>query len=383
MNLKQKIEKYIGLKQEGESWDYKREWHNDNIRLLHDIICMANSVSDDDSYIIIGVDEENDCKICDVKSDSNRKSTQNLVDFLRNINFAADVRPEVRVDTLTIEDKTVDVIVISSTDKVPFYLTQDYPFSKQQGSGKIKCLHAFHIYTRVRDTNTPINSSADPDRVEKLWKKRFGIDKTALQRFQIYLRDYDGWDSVDGGESWFYKKFPEFKIEIKRNKYKTGCEYYCLSQGEAHPGWYDIHLRCSNTIVEKNVAVYFDKSELFAAVPEIFMIATTNNVIYCYTKGEMQYDLYRFFIHNSSNYIEFFEKKWLDCIPVFENEQEKNEFKKYIKNAQMNKLGIDKYKDTEQTYISGEMKEFESSYLDAISTVSLLSEYRNRMGRIS
>ena len=75
------------------------------------------------------------------------------------------------------------------------------------------------------DTNTPIDRSADPDRVEKLWKKRFGIDKTAIQRFQIYLRDLDGWDSADGEQSWFYKTYPEFKIEIGRDESRNGYEY--------------------------------------------------------------------------------------------------------------------------------------------------------------
>ena len=32
------------------------------------------------------------------------------------------------------------------------------------------------------DTNTPKNASADIDVIEKLWKKRFGIDATALDR---------------------------------------------------------------------------------------------------------------------------------------------------------------------------------------------------------
>jgi len=32
------------------------------------------------------------------------------------------------------------------------------------------------------DTNTPKNASADIDVIEKLWKKRFGIDTAALNR---------------------------------------------------------------------------------------------------------------------------------------------------------------------------------------------------------
>lgn len=46
------------MKQEGSSWDFKREWHHDKGSLLHDIICMANLITDEDGIIIIGVDEE-------------------------------------------------------------------------------------------------------------------------------------------------------------------------------------------------------------------------------------------------------------------------------------------------------------------------------------
>lgn len=38
------------------------------------------------------------------------------------------------------------------------------------------------------DTNTPKNASADIDVIEKLWKKRFGIDATALDRALLFLQ---------------------------------------------------------------------------------------------------------------------------------------------------------------------------------------------------
>ena len=78
------IKKLISLKQEGNYWDFKREWYSQDKKadLLHDIICMANNLVNRDAYIIIGVDEENDYSFSSVKSDSNRKNTHQLVDFL-------------------------------------------------------------------------------------------------------------------------------------------------------------------------------------------------------------------------------------------------------------------------------------------------------------
>jgi len=60
----------ILLKQEGSYWDFKREWYFQDKKadLLHDIICMANNLSNRDAYIIVGVDEENDYSFSSVKS---------------------------------------------------------------------------------------------------------------------------------------------------------------------------------------------------------------------------------------------------------------------------------------------------------------------------
>ena len=59
---KNEIENLISLKQEGSYWDFKREWYSKDKKadLLHDIICMANNLSNRDAFIIIGIDEEND-----------------------------------------------------------------------------------------------------------------------------------------------------------------------------------------------------------------------------------------------------------------------------------------------------------------------------------
>ena len=73
--------------------------------------------------------------------------------------------------------KVIDVIVIRNDRNTPYYLTEQY-----QG------VFANNIYSRIMDTNTPKNASADIDVIEKLWKKRFGIDATALDRALLFLQ---------------------------------------------------------------------------------------------------------------------------------------------------------------------------------------------------
>ena len=142
---KSEILDLILLKQEGSYWDFKREWYFQDKKadLLHDIICMANNLSNRDAYIIVGVDEENDYSFSSVKSDPNRKNTQQLVDFIREKHFAGGIRPIVSVESLDFGEIEIDVIVIHNSDATPFYLTENF-----------QSVMPNNIYTRVMDSNT-------------------------------------------------------------------------------------------------------------------------------------------------------------------------------------------------------------------------------------
>lgn len=122
------ISQLINLKQEGSYWDFKRQWYSNNKKgdLLHDIICMANNLTDKDGLIIIGVDEENKYNVIGVQCDENRKDTQKITDFLKSKKFAGDIRPTVYVETFEIHNSEVDVIVIKNDKNTPYYLNVDY-----------------------------------------------------------------------------------------------------------------------------------------------------------------------------------------------------------------------------------------------------------------
>lgn len=83
-NLEKRVRHYISLRHEGETWDFKRQWYakdKGKADLLHDIICMTNTIENEDGLIIIGVDEENGYTIRDVQEDSNRKDTQKMISW--------------------------------------------------------------------------------------------------------------------------------------------------------------------------------------------------------------------------------------------------------------------------------------------------------------
>lgn len=175
---KEEILELISLKQEGSYWDFKKEWYEvgKQADLLHDIICMANNLENRDAYIIIGIDEENEYRVNDMTNADNRKSTQMLVDFMRNKKFAGGIRPRVMVEIMQLETGIIDIIVIKNGYSTPYVLEESY-----QG------VNANNIYTRVMDSNTPKNKTAEILHIEYLWKKRFRLLTTPFEQVFYYF----------------------------------------------------------------------------------------------------------------------------------------------------------------------------------------------------
>ena len=122
--LQERILSLIETKREGDFWDFKLEHHENRADLLHDILCMANSLNDKDCFIILGVEDQTGI-ICGVEKNSTRRSQQQLIDFLKSKEFCGDYRPIVELHTFIIENHDVDVITVLNTMNTPYYLKKD------------------------------------------------------------------------------------------------------------------------------------------------------------------------------------------------------------------------------------------------------------------
>lgn len=369
-----KIFELINLKQEGEYWDFKRQWHENKADLLHDIICMANNLSDNDGYIIIGIDEEKDYSIRDVKLDKNRKNTQKLVDFLKNKKFAGDRRPTVYVQSMEWAEQFIDVIVIQNNMHTPYYLTVDY-------RDKEKLLKANHIYTRIMDSNTAKDSNADLDKVEYLWKKRFGINKTALERVTIYLKDKKNWFQNEFGVI-YYKFAPEFTIKCEYDESRKGYEVYMLGQIDNTPYWEDIYLYYHSTLLRTVNAVALDGGRCFSTAPNRKFIQNDNNN-YCYyyfIENSLEYVLHEYYIFDTRILSEesWARQKFFDVVLLFYSEDELEKFNEYVLTQQDR---FTPYKEDEVPYISDlpgyNVEELKQQWFDARTFKKLLDEFRN------
>ena len=375
----EKIIDLINLKQEGSYWDFKKEWYRSDNKgkqdLLHDVICMSNNLKSKDAFIIIGVDEDDNYNIRDVSEDEGRRNTQNIVDFLKDKKFAGGLRPTVNVKSYQILEKIIDAIVILNDNNTPYYLTENF-----QG------IRANYIYTRIQDTNTPIDRSADLDKVEYLWKKRFGLTQSAISRLEIYLDDYENWvDGPYGEMQKYYKFFPEFTINYDFNNMKDGIEYYMFSQYDQTPSWLDINFYYHQTLLTSIVGNSLDGGRYVTPSPKVDFIQINDNeseeVSYCYfTKGSFLYKLNEFFYLQEIS-SEYARNKLFSVLLLFESENERKMFKEYVKrkwhkrNEYLNNVNIPYIPNSPQ-YKEGA---FVEEYENALVLNKMLKEFRNSL----
>lgn len=344
----QEILDLINKNQEGGYWDFKEKWHENKAALLHDIICLANNLEKHDGYLIIGVNDDYTATGVN-QNDSNKKNTQQLTDFLRDKNFVGSVRPIVRVEAIKLDSKTIEVIVIENSRHTPYVLSSDC----RDGNVTVR---TGNIYTRIQDTNTPIDKTADNDKQEQLWRKRFSIDDSPLEKVQFFLQNPDVWEKADEEVRGIYycKYAPEYSIVFSPDdRDRDQSDFLCKIWPDSNAKWTRGVVKVyDHTLFEFNHA-YLDGARIQLIVPCWEGIKISNgsstldgkyiNLTYL-VKGTLKYLINEFLINKRG---EGFDRSkyamWSGYVIVFESEQEKQNFKLHIqanKDTIKNKLDI-------------------------------------------
>ncbi len=200
------IKNLIHKKKEGDYWDFKQEY-GDNADLVKDIICFANTVRHKGPrYIIYGVTDEG--SISGI-TEGNGKKQADLIQTLQNANFAGDNIPDITHEVLSFDDKRIEVIVIEDRPHKPYFLRKDYSKSTRNTAS----IRAGVIYARTQDKNTASDQCAAESDIEKMWRQRFALDDTPLERLATYLHDAQGWKRIDS--VYHYAQFPEFTLSLE------------------------------------------------------------------------------------------------------------------------------------------------------------------------
>lgn len=324
-NVAMKIHKLISKKTEGDYWDFKQEWHKDNERLLHDILCLANTIHDRDCYLIIGVSDEGEVLGVDGE---NRVKQAAILDLLSNTFFAGDNVPELKVETISINNKAIDILTVFNSYKVPFYL--------KTKSKKYQSIKEGFIYTRIGDKNTPINQNANIQQIEWLWKKRLGLTHPPLTQIINRLENKTEWIQNNGIHYNIYK--PEFKLleEYDDEYERRSGEFYIYSQTNSKFMYKDLKIMSHETILASFQLVVLDSGRYKTPIPEYGFVGGdrySRDYKYpyrYYLKNSTAYKLQEFF-YDDDEMEEVHAKRNLDEVVLyFENEEENLAFEAYV-----------------------------------------------------
>lgn len=205
--------------------DFKKQWYSSKIGkldLVHDILSMANSVSNSpDRFIFIGIYENpvtGEKTFHDISNDNNRKTTEQIVQILRD---KISVPPIIELISETIENKCIDCIKITPIARdLPYVLNSnlecDEKITHPSGETKTKkhILVKNAIYSRDSSRNNGSHEYAAKEIVYELFARKNGENLPILERFKLYLDDVENWKKVSIGSqnTYYYTKNHKFKI---------------------------------------------------------------------------------------------------------------------------------------------------------------------------
>ena len=258
----------IDRRTEGPHWDFKLQHHGNNAELLHDVLCLANVEYAGPRYLIFGVDDQS-FTLHSVTDTPNRRSQADIVSLFRDNSskFFQSRTPTFYLTELQHDGKSFDVLVIEDKPHKPYHLVEDYRC-------KGKLVRAHHIYTRVGDTNTPLPEAAPAHEIERMWRERFGLDKSPLERAKRYLGEPDSWAPMSEdqfiGNTFYHSLFPEFTLRVVEADDVVDCNEE-WTRGEIRTdnnaaGYYKLYYH--QTLLNRTRFVTFDNRKKSMVAPD-------------------------------------------------------------------------------------------------------------------
>lgn len=352
---KQIVEYCLKQRKEGDFWDFKQEWHEDNEELLKDIICFANTVHNEKCYIIFGISD--DFKVVGMSLE--RRKQADIIDMLSRAVFAGGVCPRISVETIQFRGVELDVLAIENVNMTPVYLDRQYG----------KKLFPGRIYARVKDRNTAFDSNADIQTVEMLWKKRFGLTKSPYDYIMDSLQNIQDW--AEGKDEFYNIYKPEYRIHKHDIDLDSARDdpFYAYTQIDHKVYYSTLDILVNNTIVDSYPIVYLDGARLEIPVPdyEFLHISIAERWEYrFFVRGDKKFKLLQFMLDPENLEAKYDFNDLMDVVLMFESLEEKEEFKKFVlsnlnelnrymsNNPKYNYLGVGK--DKKEKLIQEDLK---------------------------
>lgn len=351
--FKEEIMALIDGKTEGSYWDFKEKHHDLECKLLHDILCMANNLEGRDAYLIFGV-EDKTCNIVGVEKGS-KYTLIYFRQFLKERKFAGDNRPDIDFYNFEIENKQVDVLIIKKSNNTPFYLAEEF---KKDGT-VVRC----STYTRVNDTNTDINKTADIYHVEKLWRRRFGIDKSIKERYNLLLDSPEDWDvDWDNRSHAYHMIFPEFQMKL--GEFRNGVTPASVFYLDPNAEFASLKLYYHSTLIHETSLWNFDGYRLFLPAESTGLASPFGvTVLYYlyYDLSTVNGQLFRIFTKDMlKKYDTSSRGVGGDSFLIFKDDKERKSFDEYAK-LNIKNIDFNKIREDNKRYIELDLKHSNSN----------------------
>lgn len=290
---------------EDERHDFKEKWYSSDennskrAEMLKDIFSFVNTTHDEDCYLIFGVTDDTR-EVVGIENDENRYNTQQITDWLNTLPIEPEV-PRVRVETLSIKDHKVDVMIIKNTDRVPAFLRSG---KKGKGFGNHP-IGPGQVFTRKEDTNTPISGTADYNQLTELFKKHLGLNLSIEKRFEKVLQDWKNWNYYEhsDGVGIQYSLDPDFRVVFVDRDADAKAESFSLSQMRVDVSWKVAQLKYRTDIIKEINVVNLDGARFKAVVPDIGSISNSygKDLFYdCYKVDSLKFKLEELINHMGS-----------------------------------------------------------------------------------
>lgn len=264
------IRKLIATGKEGDHWDFKECEHAETGDLIKDVICLANSPRHTgDRYIVYGVDDTGDVRGL---QGAPQRTQADIVNALSNANFAGGVYPDIYRQQIDLLGQRVDVLVIKDRPEKPYYLQKGY---KKRGVR----LNAGTVYARVRDSNTPTDQVASSQDIEQMWRERFGLDLTPLERVRNYLLNSEGWTQTSE-HVWYHSQFPEFTVSPTEEEIRpvAGGENWVRAAMNPSAFVRPLQICFHQTVLREVDCILYDEMRAITPAPRARQVSWTETV---------------------------------------------------------------------------------------------------------
>lgn len=364
----------IKKRKEGNYWDYKECWHSSREKLIHDILCFANTLHDRDCYLIIGVSDDFEIMGVD-KSDPYKMKQNDLLDLVHNLSFSGGSIPQLSLDSIELEGKLIDVITIYNSDDTPYFLSKT--------NSNYKKLKAGVVYSRIEDRNTPISVGADFDTVEKLWKKRFGLLTPRIDMFFKHLKNKYEWNRYGGSHYNIYN--PNMRMdELEAERDCDNPRFYVFTQRNSRFKYKALNIMYNTTILMHYDLVALDSCRYVTPTPEVGSIMDDNyNTTYYryFLKDSFTHELQKYLFDENNDEERSAKRRFDEVVLYFDNSDEKDMFENYFLD---NETKYNNYlNDFSEAYFdidSGNermKKSYREELLSALAFKKLLDDFRS------